>query len=138
MSAVPAGPASRYPRSIVRAWVAIVAAVLVAASAGFAKEPAPNVRGTLTRGPVLPVCVPEKPCYSPLPGVVLVFSRSGQEVKRVTTGVAGRFAMRLPPGTYGVRTLKRQLIGSGLTPTRFRVPTAGAVVLRLHLDSGIR
>jgi hypothetical protein len=69
---------------------------------------------------------------------VLVFSRSGQDVKRVRTGVGGRFAVRLLPGSYQVRTLGRSLLGGGLTPAKFRVPAGAAVSLRLHLDTGIR
>jgi hypothetical protein len=124
---------------MVRTLTAIVgAAILAVPAAGLAKTPPPNVRGTLTKGPVSPVCVAERPCSAPAPGIVLVFSKSGQEVKRVTTGVAGRFAFRLKPGTYGVRTLKRLTVGSRLTPAKFRVPEGGGVILRLQLDTGIR
>ncbi len=87
---------------------------------------------------MLPVCIEGRACDAPAPNVVLVFSTAGHEVKRVTTGVAGRFALRLRPGTYAVRTAKKPLLGSALTPAKFRVPSNGAVILRLHLDSGIR
>jgi hypothetical protein len=124
---------------MVRTLAAIVGVALLAVPvAALAKSPEPNVRGTLTKGPVSPVCVAERPCSAPAPGVVLVFSRGDQDVKRVTTGTAGRFATRLKPGTYGVRTLKRSLIGSRVTPARFKVPANGVVTLRLDLDTGIR
>jgi hypothetical protein len=124
---------------MVRVSVAVVAAALLAVPAGsLAKEPAPNVRGTLSRGPVLPVCIEGRSCDGPAPGVVLVFSRSGREIKQVTTGTAGRFAVRLRPGFHSVRTLRKPLIGSGLSPVRFRVPATGILRLRLHLDTGIR
>ena len=122
-----------------RIWVAIaVTALLAVPAASTANKPAPNVRGALTRGPVLPVCIEGRACDAPAPNVVLVFSAAGHEVKRVTTGVAGRFALRLRPGTYFVTTARKALLGSVLTPARFRVPANGAVILRLHLDSGIR
>jgi hypothetical protein len=127
----------------VRAFVAIVsaAAFLLAGSslaATGSSQATPNVRGVLTRGPVLPVCIEGRPCDAPAPGVVLVSSRAGDDVRRLTTGVLGRFAIRLEPGVYAVRALRKPVVGSGLTPARFRVPANGAVSLRLHLDSGIR
>ncbi len=86
----------------------------------------------------MPVCVEGKACDAPAPGVVLVFERDGSEVKRVTTGVAGRFGLRLRPGAYVVRTVSKASLGSALRPVRFRVPRRGIAVLRLHIDSGIR
>lgn len=86
----------------------------------------------------MPVCLEGRSCDAPAPGVVLVFSRSGQDVKRQTTGVGGRFAVRLEPGSYRVRALRRSPVGGGITPARFRVPAGATVSLRLHLDSGIR
>lgn len=128
---------------MVRAFVAIVSAaalLLAGSSLATSSQPSagPNVRGSLMRGPVTPVCVEGRPCDAPAPGVVLVFSRSGQDVRRLTTGVAGRFAIRLEPGTYAVRALRKPVVGGGLTPARFRVPSSGVVSLRLHLDTGIR
>ncbi len=124
---------------MVRAFLAIVsAAALLVASTSLAKSPSPNVRGSLMRGPVTPVCIEGRSCDAPAPGVMLVFARSGQEVRRLTTGVAGRFAIRLEPGLYSVRALRRPVAGSAITPARFRVPASGAMILRLHLDTGIR
>ncbi len=124
---------------MVRALVATVSALgLLLAPALQARAPEPNVRGSLTRGPVAPVCREGRPCDAPAPGVVLVFSRSGQDVKRLSTGVAGRFAVRLQPGVYTVRPLRIPLVGGGISPARFRAPASGAVLLRLHLDTGIR
>jgi hypothetical protein len=131
--------AEEYPGSIVRAFVAIVsAAALLGAASTSAGTPTPNVRGSLTRGPVMPVCIEGRSCDAPAPGVVLVFSQSGQDVKRLRTGVGGRFAVHLQPGSYQVRTLRKPLLGGGITPARFRVPAGSTVSLRLHLDSGIR
>lgn len=137
LALLPGGP--RYPGAMVRVWVAIAATTLLAVpAASIAGTPTPNVRGTLTRGPVLPVCIAGRPCDAPAPDVVLVFSSAGLDVKRVTTGAVGRFALRLRPGTYAVRTAKKPLLGSALTPRKFRVPATGVMTLRLHLDSGIR
>jgi hypothetical protein len=128
-----------YAGSIVRAFVAIVsAAAFLLASSTSAGTSTPNVRGKVTRGPVLPVCMEGRSCDAPAPGIVLVFSRAGQEVKRLRTGVGGRFAVQLEPGSYQVRALRRPLVGGGITPARFRVQAGATVSLRLHLDTGIR
>jgi hypothetical protein len=63
------------------------------------------------------------------PGVVLVFSRAKRDVARARTGAAGHFALRLSPGLYTVRALRKPR----LTPARFRVPEIGVVVLTLRL-----
>jgi hypothetical protein len=127
---------------VVRAAAAALGAVLLvpalAVAASSEQRLAANVHGTLTRGPTQPVCVVEKPCSAPAPGVVLVFSKAGSDVKRVTTDRVGHFAVRLAPGTYGVRMLRKVRLGAGLMPKRFRVPEIGVVVLRLKLDTGIR
>jgi hypothetical protein len=120
-----------------RALVVIAVVAVLGVGAANAGGTSPNVRGTLVRGPITPVCIAGRSCDAPAPGVVLVFSRGSVVVKRVTTGVAGRFALRLRPGSYAVRPLRKPLVGSGLTPTRFRVPVAGTVRLTLHLDTGI-
>lgn len=124
---------------MVRALIAIMSAsALVLAAGGLAKSQQPNVRGSLERGPVMPVCIEGRACDAPAPGVLLVFSQSGTDVRRLTTGVAGRFALRLEPGLYSVRVLRKSVIGSKLTPATFRVPASGAISIRLHLDTGIR
>ncbi len=122
-----------------RRWIVIgLAAALGTLAVDAVASSPPNVRGALMRGPVAPVCIEGKPCDAPAAGVVLVFESDGSEVKRVTTGVAGRFALRLRPGAYLVRTLAKPSLGSTLRPVRFRVPRRGVAVLRLHIDSGIR
>ncbi len=129
---------TRYPGVVVRVVLAIAALASVSLLVGETSAAAANVRGTVTRGPISPVCIAERPCERPAPGVVLVFSRGGSDVKRVTTGARGGFGLRLPPGVYVVRTLGRPTFGNRLAPVRFRVPSSGAVVLRLSIDTGIR
>jgi hypothetical protein len=110
----------------------------VLTASGLAASPEPNVRGSLTRGPIMPVCIEGRPCDAPAVGVVLVFSKAGRDVKRVTTGTGGRFAFRLEPGVYAVRTARKPVLGNVVTPARFRVTGKGVTTLRLHLDTGIR
>jgi hypothetical protein len=86
----------------------------------------------------MPVCIEGRSCDAPAPGVVLAFSSKEADVRRVTTEVAGRFALRLRPGWYAVRVLGKPRFGSALTPARFRVPASGVLRLRLQLETGIR
>jgi hypothetical protein len=116
----------------------IGAVALALAASGVAASPEPNVRGSLTRGPIMPVCIEGRSCDAPAVGVVLVFSKAGRDVRRVTTGTAGRFTLRLEPGLYAVRAARKPVLGTVVTPTRFRVATKGMTTLRLHLDTGIR
>jgi hypothetical protein len=105
----------------VRAWIAIgCVAALALAAAGTARPQAQNVHGALYAA---------APSSMRHPGVVLVFSRAKRDVARARTGAAGHFALRLSPGLYTVRALRKPR----LTPARFRVPEIGVVVLTLRL-----
>jgi hypothetical protein len=106
---------------VVRASIAIACVALLALSgAGAARSQAQNVHGALY------AAAPSSVRHT---GVVLVFSRAGRQVARAKTGSAGHFALRLSPGLYTVRALRRPTV----KPGRFRVPEIGVVVLTLRL-----
>lgn len=52
------------------------------------------------------------PCLEPAPGIMVRLVRAGHTVARVTSGVDGRFRLRLPVGTYTV--VGARLVGVGL------------------------
>jgi hypothetical protein len=105
----------------VRAWIAIgCVAALALTAAGTARSQAQNVHGALYAA---------APSAHRHPGVVLVFSRAKRDVARARTGAGGHFALRLSPGLYTVRALRKPR----LAPVRFRVPEIGVVVLTLRL-----
>ncbi len=104
-----------------RIWIATCCvAALALLAAGTARSQAQNVHGALY-GPA--------PSSARVTGVVLVFSRAGRDVGRARTGVDGHFALRLRPGVYTVRALRKPK----LTPVRLKVPEIGVVVLTLRL-----
>ena len=106
-----------------RIWLAIgCVAALALLAAGTARSQAQNVHGALYRA---------APSSTRVTGVVLVFARRGQDVGRVLTDPAGHFALRLRPGLYTVRAMRKPR----LTPARFRVPEIGVVVLTLCLGA---
>jgi hypothetical protein len=106
-----------------------------AAGAGGA-TPASGLYGVVTRGPVTPVCVAEKPCSRPVAGATIVLSRDGL-IKRAITDRLGRYRMGVEAGRYTVRVL---LDGTAqrARPTSVVVPVARYARVGLSIDTGIR
>ena len=119
--------------------LACLAAVVALTSAGGATAAKTSgLRGIVMRGPVLPVCVVEKPCDEPAANVRLVFLRNGKAVARVRTGSDGRYRVTLAPGVYRVSAPGRPVIGSGIEPRSARVPRGRFARVDFSIDTGIR
>jgi hypothetical protein len=90
--------------------------------------------GTVTRGPVTPVCVAGSPCNVPASEATLTFTRAGGSF-RVRTDDAGRYRIRLAPGLYAVRADT----GIRIAPAKVRV-LAGRKTQRqaFAIDTGLR
>jgi hypothetical protein len=88
--------------------------------------------GSVTIGPVTPVCQAGVPCDKPASHVMLVFTRLGRSVSTSTDG-SGGYRIRIPPGIYAVRA------GAGMSMRprniNVRVPTTH---LDFSIDTGIR
>jgi hypothetical protein len=97
-----------------------------------------GLQGVVTRGPTQPVCRVGTPCSAPAVGVELQFWRRGRLVSDVRTGDAGRYAVRLAPGTYTVRLSPPPTIGAGLRPALVRVSRGVVTRADFYLDTGIR
>lgn len=95
-----------------------------------------GLRGTVLRGPTMPVCREDNPCEAPAPNVLLHFSRAGRVVGEAKTGPAGGYRVLLRPGRYSVTT-SRRTIGVGLTPRNVVVPRGRIARVDFHLDTGI-
>ena len=95
-----------------------------------------GLRGTVVRGPTLPVCRAGTACSAPAMRVVLVFRRNGREA-RTRTDAKGRYRVALVPGVWSVG-LTSTGVGSGLTPRRVRVVAGRVRVVDLSIDTGIR
>ena len=89
--------------------------------------------GVVTRGPITPVCAAEVPCTAPAAGAVLVFSRNGTDVARVTAAGDGSYRVHLPAAAYAVRTGHRRL-----EPTTTRVYASRMRHVDFSIDTGIR
>ena len=112
-------------------------AFLISGSAQAATSPS-GLKGSVTRGPITPVCVAEAPCSEPARNVTLVFSRSDHVAGRAVTDTLGRYRVRLPAGLYSVRRSASTGIDRKLEPNRVRVYAGRFVRVDFSIDTGIR
>ena len=90
------------------------------------------VKGTVTIGPLTPVCRVGTPCDGPAKQVVLTFASPSRTV-RATTGPGGAYAVKLPPGTYTVTASK----GMRISPAQLVVRSTPRRQ-SFAIDTGIR
>jgi hypothetical protein len=109
-----------------------VGAVIVPGSSASGAVVRSGLHGTITRGPIAPVCVAEQPCTAPAAGAVIAFSR-GLHVARVTVRPDGSYRVLLPPGLYAVRALR-----GPIEPIRVRVLPGRNRAVDFSIDTGIR
>jgi hypothetical protein len=88
--------------------------------------------GTVTIGPLTPVCRVGVPCDGPARGATLTFVHAGRSVSVRTDGV-GRYRVGLLPGTWSVRAS----VGMRLSPTSVTV-RPGTQRDDFSVDTGIR
>jgi hypothetical protein len=91
------------------------------------------LHGSVTVGPTTPVCRAGTPCSKPASGIVLTFRRAGK-VLAVKTDPAGRYRVRLAPGSWRVQAS----IGMRLLPVVILVPRAAKAHRDFAIDTGIR
>jgi hypothetical protein len=96
------------------------------------------VHGIVLRGPTKPVCSMTSPCSEPAVGAVLALSRNGRTIATVRVAAAGRYRVRLAPGSYLVRVVPPARIGRGIEPTTLVVPRTASVRRDFMIDTGIR
>ena len=91
-----------------------------------------TLTGSVTRGPVTPVCREGVPCSEPAANVRLTFVRGGASVS-VRTDASGRYRIRLASGTYIVRS------SAGMSITPAKVWVRAALPRRnFAIDTGLR
>jgi hypothetical protein len=88
--------------------------------------------GTVTRGPIAPVCAAEQPCTAPAVGSTIVFMHAGR-FARVVVRADGSYRVRLVPGYYLVKSLRGRI-----EPTTVRVPLNHTRHINFSIDTGIR
>ena len=88
--------------------------------------------GSVTIGPVTPVCRVGVPCDKPAAQVTLTFIRAGHTFK-AKTSAAGAYSLRLTPGIYTVSASA----GMSMRPHAINV-RAPRTHLDFSIDTGIR
>jgi hypothetical protein len=88
--------------------------------------------GSVSIGPLTPVCRVGTPCDGPVKHATLTFTRSGRSVA-TTTDAAGRYRVRLTVGRWMVRASA----GMSMKPTVVAV-RAGTHRANFSIDTGIR
>jgi hypothetical protein len=114
--------------------LAVVLALVFLSAASAARTPTSVVRGTVTRGPITPVCSTAQPCDAPAAGAKIIFLRNGRPIAHTTTRVDGSYRIRLAGGRYGIRVRG----AFRWTPTRVLVRRGRVTRLDIAIDTGIR
>jgi hypothetical protein len=88
--------------------------------------------GSVSIGPLTPVCRAGTPCSGPAKHATLTFTRASRSIS-TKTDAAGRYRLTLPVGTWSVRT------SAGMRMTPFSVVVrAGTHRTNFAIDTGIR
>jgi hypothetical protein len=96
------------------------------------------LHGTITRGPITPVCQVGKPCTAPMANAMLVFRHNGSVAARVRSDAYGHYSVRLRLGTYSVSMAVRAKIGSGVKPQTITLRRTAPTRIDFYVDTGIR
>ena len=118
------------------AWLVGATALTLAGSASATVSS--GLRGVVTRGPTMPVCMVGQPCDEPAANVKLVFVRRGIAAGRARTDAQGRYRVILRPGRYSVRVPGLPSIGRDVTPATVLDVRGRFVRVDLFIDTGIR
>jgi hypothetical protein len=97
-----------------------------------------GLEGTMRRGPVQPVCAPDKPCDGPL-ATGFTVARQGRIISRFESDTAGHFLVHLAPGAYTiVPDASAPLMNPESQARDVTVNPGGLTRVDLDFDTGIR
>lgn len=117
----------------------IVAGVLSAGTASAAAQPS-GLHGTVTKGPIAPVCRVGQRCDAPVQ-VTLRFTRSSttrSPVYTVRSKSNGTYRIALPSSVYSVSVSERIGIDHLVRPRTVRVRSRHLDDINFFIDTGIR
>jgi hypothetical protein len=117
--------------------LAAMALTSTPAAAAPSAQQVSGLRGVVLRGPTMPVCRQDVPCYEPAKDFVLRFKRDGAVRARVKTNDSGKYLVRLRPGWYRVTTPSLRP-GQSFAPHVVRVPRGRIGRLTFHVDTGLQ
>jgi Carboxypeptidase regulatory-like domain len=125
-----------FAMSSLRLLAATALVFAVGASGASALAPGSGLHGTVTRGPISPVCRAGVPCTAPAAKVELTFTRAGV-VRATRTDAHGAYRLALAAGIYTVATSSAGF-PSGPRPARVHVRTGHFDRIDFTIDTGIR
>lgn len=115
----------------------LLASALIGCSSAQLTPPTTGLTGTVTRGPVTPVCRVDVPCSAPITGNFAVM----QGMKTVATfrsNAEGQFTVMLYPGEYAVKQVDGPSVSPFNQPKTVTVAKSGLTTVHLEFDTGIR
>jgi hypothetical protein len=121
-----------------RRFLLLVTAVAVVSTGAASATAGSGLRGLVTRGPIMPVCIVDQPCDEPAANVKLLFLRKGAVVSSVRTSATGMYRLALAPGRYSVRLPGRPALGRIVKPQTVRVVRGRYLRVDFSIDTGIR
>lgn len=96
------------------------------------------VMGSVEAGPLYPLTMPDMPNTRPVPGASVEALQDGNVVAATTTDDAGRYELRLDPGTYLIRARAEGSLHSKEPGKTVTVSSGESVSVQFVLDTGIR
>jgi hypothetical protein len=102
------------------------------------QPPVAVVNGTVEAGPLYPLTRPDRPNTRPVPGAVVEVLHAGTVVAATTTDDAGRYELRVQPGTYLIRARAEGRLHSKEPGRAVTVAPGESLSVRFVLDTGIR
>jgi hypothetical protein len=118
------------------ALIAIILGAIAAEASASVPLPPSGLFGTVTRGPITPVCRIGVPCDAPAPHLMLTFTRAGV-AKTARTDQHGAYRIDLQAGTYTVRTNSKPF-GQIPRPANVHVRSHDPDKIDFAIDTGIR
>jgi hypothetical protein len=131
-------PSGAYYPVMTRCLLLLTAALTIPGGAASGATGSGGLRGVVTRGPIMPVCMVDQPCDEPAANVGLVFVQSGTVVARARTSETGRYRISLAPGRYAVRLPGTPALGRIVKPQTVRVLRGRYSRVDFSIDTGIR
>ena len=119
-------------------FAALTLATLSCQSATDTSTLTTGLTGTVTRGPITPVCMVNVPCDAPFAAHFTVVQGS-HTVAAFQSGASGAFEVRLAPGSYNVVPGSDAPIMSPTSQAKaVTVGPSGLTFVQLNFDTGIR
>jgi hypothetical protein len=123
-----------------RLTVLIILTGLIVACGSYrprAGPPASLVSGTVAAGPVVPVARPGVPATRAVRGATVEALRGNQVMATAYTNEAGRYELKLQPGTYLIRTQSDKYLSREANKT-VTLSRGQKLTVNLVFDTGIR